>query len=144
MDINELKKLSGIPVKEGFSDVEILTQHLSEESPEWYEYASDGWSGDAMAMGVDGFNKLMDARVRKVSLSEAYGVDKANPYAGDPDYERRFDKIKNMGNTEAMKLIWGWIHSGNMPFAEFNKLVSDYWRHVPPANNIPDSDDIPF
>ena len=83
--------------------------------------------------------------LKKLSgINETHGVDKVNPFMDDPDYKRRFDKIKNMSNTDAMKLIWGWIHSGNMPFAEFNKLVSDYWRYVPPTNKIPDNENISF
>jgi len=83
--------------------------------------------------------------LKKLSgINEAYGVDKARPFVGDPDYERRFNKIKGMGNTEAMKLIWGWIHSGNMSFAEFNTLVRDYWLHKPEPNKIPDNEDMPF
>lgn len=84
--------------------------------------------------------------LKKLSgINEAYGVNKARPFTDDPDYKQRFDKIKNMGNTEAMKLIWGWIHSGNMPFDEFYKLVADYWTHKPPVHKVDyKDDDMPF
>lgn len=41
---------------------ERLKAPVAWNSPEWLDYAESGWSGDASALGVDGFNALIAAR----------------------------------------------------------------------------------
>jgi hypothetical protein len=125
MKLNELKKLSGLPINEGLTAAEVVAQHLTEDDTEWMQYASDGWSSDAYVLGVDDFNNLMDDRLNRATLSEGMNND---------GYAVAFNKIKNLGNQEAMKIIWNWIHQDHISFNEFSKLASDYWRYEPPAN----------